>query len=267
MKAGLDLILQLDSDLFENIINGYQSAFAKRVSESPFPQTGRALYMLFSKATLIKDAIFRQAADGDIHTMVILYRAYIDHFLKHVFICIRHRESESDEIGIQYHRDCLIKNELDSVHGLYCSMNIFSEAFAVPRDWEGISRFLEFEEDEAIAEEGLRRRVEQFSVPSILRYLSDEHLAGRARLGDLDMYRRMAFDYFEYESYVLGEPWTDRDLLAISDELRRGELVAGLCEKIFNSFCALTSFNYGFLLSMDATVPDLIETIDGYRLR
>ena len=78
IKQGLHEIMDRDAGLMACVASTYPTDFARAVSFSDFPLTGKALYMLYSKCLLIKDALYRQAAEDDIHSMLILYRSYVD---------------------------------------------------------------------------------------------------------------------------------------------------------------------------------------------
>jgi hypothetical protein len=137
MKPDLDGLLARDSCFFDDVVSEYHSRFARIVSDSGFVQTGKALHILFSQCTLIKNAIFRSAGEQDPHTMMILYRSFIEHFLKHNYICIKSRRDGNDTVGVQYYDHCLVKNELDTIHGIQCSKDLFSSGFRYPEAWAG----------------------------------------------------------------------------------------------------------------------------------
>lgn len=266
MAYSLDAIQDCDADFATRFLSNYLSDFAEAAVVSGAPKTGKALHMLFLKCLLIKDALFRQAEDEDAHTMMILYRSYIDHFLKHAYIYLRYRELGSDAIGEQYYDHCILKNELDSMHAREGSESLFSQAFAYPGTWDGADRLLSGPDKKPYDKRELERAVTQFYVPSIFQYISGAYSKGNMDIADADMYRQMLFGYIEYKSYAYGEPWTEEELFTMSEEDRRRRLVQDTCLLVYNSFCALMRTSYSFLMAIEPDRPDILEEIRRCRL-
>lgn len=266
IKQGLHEIMDRDAGLMACVASTYPTDFARAVSFSDFPLTGKALYMLYSKCLLIKDALYRQAAEDDIHSMLILYRSYVDHFLKHMYMYLRFRESADDGIGYQYYHHCLAKNELDSFHADRCSKTLFTPAFAFPGAWDDAEDMPQEPGGPPYERPELERIVTQFYVPKIFEYLNAHLEATEVDSADLEECRQMAFGYIEYKSYVYGEPWTDHELMTISDDELRTRLIQRTCSHIHNASCMLLGTNYAFLLAIAPENPDILAEIKLFRM-
>jgi hypothetical protein len=266
MPVDLNYIMQSDGELHEKYIAEFQFDFARKTSVSQFPETGKALHILFSKCLLLKNALFKQAEDDDVHTMLILHRSYIDHFMKHTFIYLKQDELQSDDCGRQYYNECLMKNELDTMHGLECSQTLFSSKFRYPSAWDEVESVLKTGKGE-IDKNDLEDVVEQFYVPNIFLYLNTLYLDGKLGELDTDIFRKMIFGYFEYKSYVYGEPWNDDELRKISDDSERTILVLRICTLVFNSFLTLMGQSYAFMARIAPGTTKVLKSFRSYRIK
>jgi|GEM_PF-4651168 len=266
MALSLDALLERDAEFVARCAAPHQAALAAAVIDSDLPLTGKALYMLFSKCLMIKDSIFAQAESDNVHATMILYRSYIEHFLKHQYIFYRARELGSDEVGEQYYGQCQVRNELDSAQAQECRSRIFGQGFAYPDYWSDIPALFP-EPGKEIGNLGeFEAVVRQFYAPRILEYLSVAVPASGAEESDREIYREMAFGYIEYKSHVYGEPWTDRELLVMSEEPRRGDFSLATCIHVYDAQRLLARASEDFLKTLDPMGSGAGVDMDSWRL-
>lgn len=124
MIAGMNLenalqpVIEKDDLLFQDVLKKHDTAVREILVQSPYPMTGRAVFMFYLKSSFLKNAILAICQNEDSYSTKILYRSYIEHYLRHRYILYRFFQLKSDEPGKNYYQFAMLEEGIRFLYGV-----------------------------------------------------------------------------------------------------------------------------------------------------
>jgi hypothetical protein len=218
----------------------------------PFPKTGQALFMLFSKSVYLKNAIFSICENDDIYSSNIIYRAIIEHYLLQHYMYMRSIETKSDQPGVDYYKYCDLGEGSRFVYSVLQSYKIFTDDERPYNHWDELRKYDAYKE---LSKSQLESKVKQFNYKEIIKYFADISKRKNRPHLKIDFFKWMIPDYSELSSFVHGGPWAEQYMYQFSDDEKRNREGLNICKKAFNLTCIMAQITYLFAHLMDKDFP------------
>ncbi|MHA1348074.1 MAG: hypothetical protein ACTSO3_16855 [Candidatus Heimdallarchaeaceae archaeon] len=263
LDNALEEIFTQDSRFFEDVISKTDSEVRNILIKSDYPKTGKALFMFFTKCSFLKNAIYNVCREDDHYSASILYRSYLEHFLRHHYLLYRFMETRTDQPGIDYYKYCMTEEGIRFLYGVKKSNQIFTENFSEYDVWKEIDDLLQQKEEyRSITKTELQKKTAQFEYKNILKYLND--LSEKSRFSEVEFMRWLVADYAELSSFVHGGPWAEDDLYKYSENTIREKRLVSQCRKTFNLYCIVAHGTFFCARLIDNQYPDYSQIIKSY---
>jgi len=199
--------------------------------------------VLMNKLNSIKLAIFRCCESDNIYSSNILYRSFIEHYIKHEYIFSRWCTEKTDEVGIEYYKHCDMGENVSYLKALIKNKRIFRNEETSKDVYDILTEISD--EFRNISHKFLKEKVEQFSYCNIIKYLQKNR--GKYLLKKKNGYNYLESiipEYSELSSFIHGGPYAEFKLITYSKEDKRDEYIRNLSRTAFNlsTFTKMTTY-------------------------
>jgi len=221
MDYELDKFRNIDGEVFliikEPLAKAHHS-FAKK----SIPNTGRALLSFIARMDFIKLAIFdlMESTNGDcIYVLKILFRSFIDHFLKFLYVFFRYVTEKNDEPGIDYYHYCDLMEVFSYGQALKVSYNLFLDQHTKENVFELLRKKHPYLK--GLSKKDIEFKASQFLYRSIVKYLKNLRSAPFNK--EYYFLFKIIPNYSFLSSFVHGGPMADKENIKYIDANKRRE--------------------------------------------
>jgi len=257
-------IVERDSLLFEDVLRKHDTAVRDTLVHSPYPMTGRAVFMFYLKSSFLKNAILATCQSEDSYSSKILYRSYIEHYLRHRYLLFKFLEVKSDEPGNDYYHFAMLEEGIRFLYGVNKSNQIHSGTVGKIDLSEDIEALLQRPEYKGISKAEALSKSAQFEYKQILSYFRQARSA--TTTPEIPFFRWLVADYAELSSYVHGGPWAEDDLNKQSLDDSVVQNLFAIAKKAFNMHCTLAEATFFFAKVINPEFANFKEIFKSYLL-
>ncbi len=260
----LEPVVERDDCLFKEVISKHDANVREILFQSPYPMTGRAVFMFYVKSSFLKNAVLSLCKDEDNYSTKIVYRSYIEHFLRHRYLLFRFIKEKTDDPGKDYYYYAMFEEGIRFLYGVSKSNQINGGKTSKIDLSDDIDELLKRPEYNGISREEAFKKASQFEYKQILSYL--RQATSSLKVPEIPFFRWLVADYSELSSYVHGGPWAEDYLnrQSLDDELV-GNLVS-TANKAFNLHCALAAATFFLAKLIKPGYTDFKEVFKSYLL-
>lgn len=198
----MDEIEKYDEQFMNIIIEESESIYEK-LKTSRIPESGAYLLSFLTSLNSLKLGIYELSKSRDIYSLNVLYRSYLEHFIKVNYFYYRLLEEKNDNVGEDY------KKYYSKVELARYGKSIEQIRKIIDSDFNGEDLFdilKEFyPELSEISSSQLKKKVSQFNYKNMIKYIYDRQKRSKVNI-DLGVILSIIPEYSELSSFVHGGP-------------------------------------------------------------
>jgi len=193
-------------DLIHKVLEKSFPGLIKDSKKFQHKTTSTALISLALKINFLKNGIFDLCETDNVYPAKILFRALIEHSLKHQYLLMRSSIEKSDDVGKDYYKFCDMNEDLlrlNSINNFIKKLNLKKQEIDT---WEELCKINK--DFNKITKKGLKYKADQFKYLNIITYLSNEVKDNLVR----DFLAKVILNYCELSSFVHGGPCGEKSM-------------------------------------------------------
>jgi hypothetical protein len=236
--------IELIEDELEDILKNEFELVKDILNNKKAPNAIRAIFSFNQKLAYIKNGIFQESQDDNLYVVKILYRSFLEHFIKGYYIILKLIKEQSDLIGSDYYKYSEI-----------------IEIYKYGKSIESINKLLKNEEsnknvwDILIENEpsynnyslnDLITKSSQFKYNRMIKYIVE--LSNNDSNEDIDLLNRIILNtlpsYSELSSFVHGGPKAEKTMYELlGDANIKDTFYVGASRGVMNLYWIYKSFS------------------------
>jgi hypothetical protein len=203
-------IKQHDS-LFFKLLDPELAIVVNELTNSEYHLTQKCICMLYNRICLIKNSIYAIIENDELYSASVLYRSFLEHFLRFQYCVYRLIIEKTDDVGIEYYKYLNASESFQYAHSVKISRSIFDEGFD-PNEIEiELDRLIKTSSEyKDISKNNVRNISAKFEYKNIIKYLNSVHKT----IDPNEIYplRNLIVSYSELSSYTHGGPWAEDEI-------------------------------------------------------
>ena len=226
---------QQKDDAYFDVVKESQEELKILLKDYSNKQSGIALYFFIYKLNFIKNAIVDLCETDNLYSANIMYRVFLEHWLKATYIASRVMIENNDDVGNDYLMFCNLGEELDYGKSLKKTLDILGLEDDTGNVWDNMVE--KFPQLETLSVHSVEAKVMQFKYRNIIQYLLKTNAPGS------DWIHVIISEYSELSSYVHGGPQANE---VVSEEDRHLKY-KGMINFVYNMCRFYTIYVYGII--------------------
>ena len=194
----LDEVQEKNDNYFETIEDIMPTALQFSKKECFHKKTFLALFNFQVHLSTLKNALIDLSEENNIYSMKILYRVFLEHWLKGTYIWARYTKEKNDNVGVEYNSIGRIGEELRYGNSVK-QVSIILDAETKNLDaWDTLCKY-----DSSLNKfnkKDITDNIKKFEYKNIIKYLVDNNAPGA------DWIPIIIPEYSELSSFVHGGP-------------------------------------------------------------
>lgn len=195
--------IEIHDELLMNAIIEESTELPTKIQSSKIPKAGLTIISLLAGMNSLKLGVYELCKSRDLYSISVLYRVFLEHFVKINYFCDRLVNDKNDDVGEEYFK-FYAANEKVMYGKSIEELNKIIDLEYHGRSFENIVHELCPELKEYSTQE-LREKILQFNYKNMIKYLVDNHKSDK-----LDKYSSFVLsiipEYSELSSFVHGGP-------------------------------------------------------------
>lgn len=225
----LEEVIERDQRLFERFENSFSDNLARQMMEGRHPKTFMVVLSFIAKMGFLKTAIIDMCAADNPYAVNVLYRSFIEHFLRVQAIFITAISEDSDDFANQYMKLSLVEG-FDYIKAC--------EAAGLVEKPQTESFKKKVSEAHGLTEKEIRALAEPFKHRNLVK-----RIKSKMRLEGGDFISKAIPTYSELSSFVHGGPDSTFELMKASNEEERKVEMARIADIVVSMFYAIESLS------------------------
>jgi len=157
-------------ELVFSIIKESKECLTKRLRETKYPKTYIAMQTLIAKTASLKLVMFDLLDELNLYSFKVIFRSYIEHYLKFLYIWLRLLKEETDDVGKDYYDYCGAQEVVDYAKALHTAESIL--------DKDALLNYTEFTHKvfpglDNISKKNMEAKSNNFRYRNIIRYIAN----------------------------------------------------------------------------------------------
>ncbi len=232
----LDEIREKNDEYFE-IITKVMPNFLEFSKKCQHRKTILALVAFHTHLSTLKNAIIDLSETENIYSIKVLYRIYLEHWLKGTYIWTRYAKEQNDDVGVEYGSLGKIGEELKYGNSLNQVSAILDAETKNLDVWDALCKFDSRLKN--LSKKEVLDNAKKFEYKAIAKYLVDNNAPGG------NWVQMIIPEYSELSSYVHGGPNATAEYSRLYG--KQFEEYKGMIRFVFN---ACRAFSYSTFLLM-----------------
>lgn len=227
------LSAQQKDDVYFEIVSESQKDIEAFLDEFPHKQSGIAMYSFIYKLNFIKNGLVDLCEADNLYAANILYRSFLEHWLKASYICCRVSREKTDDVGNDYLMFCNLGEGIDYAKSVKKTIDILGLEDNIGNIWDTLVE--KYPHLESIGMDLVQTKVLQFKHKNIIKYLRDTKAPAS------EWIHIVISEYSELSSYVHGGPQANEPV----SEDERYLKYKGMIKFAYNMCRFYTIYTYG----------------------
>lgn len=195
--------IETHDELLMNAIIGESSELPTKIQLSKIPKSGLTVMGLLAGMNSLKLGIYELCKSRDLYSISVLYRVFLEHFVKINYFCDRLVNDKNDKVGEEYFKFYSANEKV--MYGK--SIEELTKIIDLEYHGKSFDKIIHelYPELKEYSTQELREKILQFSYKNMIKYLVDNHKSGK-----LDKFSNIVLsiipEYSELSSFVHGGP-------------------------------------------------------------
>lgn len=193
----LDGVREKNDEYFE-VAQGIMPVLFKFLKQCQHRKTFWALLSFYTHLSTLKNALIDLSEENNIYSMKVLYRVFLEHWLKGTYVWVRYTKEKTDDVGIEYNSLVRIGEELKYGNSIK-QVSVILDAETKNLDvWDTLCKY--DPNLKKLNKKDVVSNIKKFEYKSIVKYLVDNKAPGADWIGIIIP------EYSELSSFVHGGP-------------------------------------------------------------
>lgn len=247
----IENLFSLNNKLAQEIQSSLPT-IVKSLEKTKFKYTSKSLLSFIPKSGYLNNSILELSGSKNVYVVAILSRSMIEHSFRHLYICVRAWNDNSDDVGKRYYKTLKGNEDLES----FTKINNYNKA-VYP---EKTNCNTKGEHNKAIRQVGKEFRIEQIFFYLIANNNSEEDEIIKRFKKDYLLQRLV--DYTNLSSGVHGGPFGESALFNLQkDKNKFNKALEKFAGDSFNLYHSLVETTYLFAYLMNNKMQPYYEKI------
>ncbi len=240
----LEKVKEKNGRVFE-ILKESHPIMEKCIKNKKYRETAIAMESFIWHLGLIKNGLFDLCEQDNLYAAKIIYRSFIDHWLKAQYIFSRFSKEKNDDVGMEYMKFYSLNEDVKYGRSLQEITKILNKEISGEDIWDTLFNFKP--ELKEIGKKEIREKAHQFEYKNVINFLINKTTIGRSFVSGIIP------EYSELSSFVHGGPNVINYL--IKERKNRFNLYKGMIRFSFNMYVINAWMTY--LILADIIEPKL----------
>jgi hypothetical protein len=193
----LDGVRKINDEYFE-AVQGIMPIFFEFSKQCQHKKTFLALLSFHTHLSTLKNALIDLSEENNIYSMKVLYRIFLEHWLKGTYIWVRYTKEKTDDVGVEYNTLGRIGEELKYGNSIK-QMSVILDAETKNLDvWDALCKY--DPNLKKLDKNDITDNIKKFEYKNIAKYLVDNKAPGSNWVSIIIP------EYSELSSFVHGGP-------------------------------------------------------------